>query len=262
MRKLENTRGITLIALVITIIVLIILAGVSITMLSGDNSILQKAGEAKTMTEDKGITERVQTAYLSALTTGKGQITQELFETELDKEFGENGYELSTDDATDEWVVKVEGKERYRVGKPTQSASTPVTPTTSGGAGLQADGSFIGLKSIGKGSAGQTDNYWNENRGMTLITGVGENGGYKFTSGHFVHISSYDGWLWDDAENDWVQKTGADVYLCWNADYGTITSEQDLIDYTDNHGITTYWDIFDASSGAWLLSGINGADYT
>ena len=118
--KNDKNAGITLIALVITIIVLLILAGVSINMLSGDNSILQKAGEAKTMTEDKGITERVQTAYLSALITGKGQITQELFETELDKEFGENGYELSTDDATDEWVVKVEGKERYRVGKPTQ----------------------------------------------------------------------------------------------------------------------------------------------
>ena len=119
-KSLKTSNGITLIALVITIIVLIILAGVSINMLSGDNSILQKAGEAKTMTEDKGITERVQTACLSALITGKGQITQELFETELDKEFGENGYELSTDDATDEWVVKVEGKERYRVGKPTQ----------------------------------------------------------------------------------------------------------------------------------------------
>ena len=217
-------------------------------MLSGDNSILQKASEAKTMTEDKGITERVQTAYLGALTIGKGKITQELFETELDKEFGENGYELTTDDATDEWVVKVESEERYRVGKPTLSASTP-----SSGAGLQADGSFIGLKSIGKKVAGEVDNHWNENRGLTLITGIGENGGYKFTSGHFVHVSSYDGHLWNETTSSFEIKTGADVYLCWNADYGTITSKQDLFDYANSHG-STYWDIFDASSGAWLIN--------
>ena len=40
---MRNNKGITLIALVITIIVLLILAGVSIAMLSGDNSILGNA---------------------------------------------------------------------------------------------------------------------------------------------------------------------------------------------------------------------------
>ena len=40
---MKNQRGITLIALVITIIVLLILAGVSIAMLTGDNGILSNA---------------------------------------------------------------------------------------------------------------------------------------------------------------------------------------------------------------------------
>ena len=40
-------RGITLIALVITIIVLLILAGVSIAMLTGDNGILTQGNNAK-----------------------------------------------------------------------------------------------------------------------------------------------------------------------------------------------------------------------
>lgn len=40
---MKNQKGITLIALVITIIVLIILAGVSIAMLSGENGLLTKA---------------------------------------------------------------------------------------------------------------------------------------------------------------------------------------------------------------------------
>jgi len=43
----KGNTGITLIALVVTIIVLLILAGISISMLSGDNGILQKAIETK-----------------------------------------------------------------------------------------------------------------------------------------------------------------------------------------------------------------------
>ena len=49
-KKLES-KGITLIALVITIIVLLILAGVSIAMLTGENGILTQAQKAKDETE-------------------------------------------------------------------------------------------------------------------------------------------------------------------------------------------------------------------
>ena len=51
-RFINNERGITLIALVITVIVLLILAGVAISMLSGENGILRKAAEAKIKTEE------------------------------------------------------------------------------------------------------------------------------------------------------------------------------------------------------------------
>ena len=44
---LKKNNGITLIALVITIIVLLILAGVSIAMLTGDNGVLTRASSAK-----------------------------------------------------------------------------------------------------------------------------------------------------------------------------------------------------------------------
>ena len=47
----RKNKGITLIALVITIIVLLILAGVSIAMLTGENGILSQAQKAKTETE-------------------------------------------------------------------------------------------------------------------------------------------------------------------------------------------------------------------
>lgn len=43
---MKNNKGITLIALVVTIIVLLILAGVSIAMLTGQNGILNRSQEA------------------------------------------------------------------------------------------------------------------------------------------------------------------------------------------------------------------------
>ena len=47
----KNERGITLIALVVTIVVLIILAGISISMLTGENGIITRAQESKIQTE-------------------------------------------------------------------------------------------------------------------------------------------------------------------------------------------------------------------
>ena len=56
---LKNNKGITLIALVITIIVLLILAGVSIAMLTGENGILNQASRAGDETNRAEVLERV-----------------------------------------------------------------------------------------------------------------------------------------------------------------------------------------------------------
>ena len=50
-KDLKNTKGITLIALVITIIILIILAGISVAALSGENGLIKRAANAKKNTE-------------------------------------------------------------------------------------------------------------------------------------------------------------------------------------------------------------------
>ena len=57
--KKKSTNGITLIALVITIIVLLILAGISISMLAGENSILNNATRAKDATRGGEVQETV-----------------------------------------------------------------------------------------------------------------------------------------------------------------------------------------------------------
>ena len=56
---MKNERGITLIALVITIIVLLILAAVSISTLTGDNGILSKASGTKLASEQAEILEQL-----------------------------------------------------------------------------------------------------------------------------------------------------------------------------------------------------------
>ena len=56
---MKNNKGITLIALVITIIVLLILAGVTIAMLTGDNGILTKTNQAKTNTTKGEVADKI-----------------------------------------------------------------------------------------------------------------------------------------------------------------------------------------------------------
>lgn len=55
--KLKENQGITLIALVITIIVLLILAGISIAMLTGNNGMITKVTSAVEETEISTIKE-------------------------------------------------------------------------------------------------------------------------------------------------------------------------------------------------------------
>ena len=84
----KSTKGITLIALVVTIIILLILAGVLIAMLTGNNGVLTQAKSAKEKTGEKGEQERVNLAASSAMTLGMGTITTENLNKAIQDEFG------------------------------------------------------------------------------------------------------------------------------------------------------------------------------
>ena len=85
---LKASNGITLIALVITIIVLLILAGISISMLSGDNGILQKATLSKEKTERAQIIENAQIDILGQQAENRGKnISKQQLATILNKYF-------------------------------------------------------------------------------------------------------------------------------------------------------------------------------
>jgi len=81
----KNARGITLIALVITVIVLLILAAVTINALSGDNGILKRATEAKQKTRRADALEKIQVAVMTATANGVGEVNPDDLKAELEK---------------------------------------------------------------------------------------------------------------------------------------------------------------------------------
>ena len=65
---MEKNTGITMISLVVTIIVLIILAGVSMSMIVGDNGIITQAQNAKKKTEEAQAREKLDIALMELQT--------------------------------------------------------------------------------------------------------------------------------------------------------------------------------------------------
>ena len=64
MNKLKNKKGITLIALVVTVVVLIILAGVSINAVIGDDGIIKKAQNSANLTKEAEVKESINRTIL------------------------------------------------------------------------------------------------------------------------------------------------------------------------------------------------------
>ena len=83
--KKQKSSGITLIALIITIIVLLILASVSIATLVGENGIVTKAREAKENTEIASIKEQIQMDIFGKQVENQGKITDENLKEILEK---------------------------------------------------------------------------------------------------------------------------------------------------------------------------------
>ena len=107
-QRLRKNKGITLIALVITIIVLLIHAGVSIAMLTGNNGILTQAQNAKKQTDIASEKEAVSLAYTTAYAknNGEGKVTYSQMQDALD----DNG---TNAEASGNIIVYFPDSERY-----------------------------------------------------------------------------------------------------------------------------------------------------
>ena len=97
LKEKNETKGITLIALVITIIVLLILAGVSIATLTGNNGVLNQANRAKTENEKATELEMVKLAVTSidAGNLNKKEYNSAELQEEMDRVAGNEKTEVS-----------------------------------------------------------------------------------------------------------------------------------------------------------------------
>ena len=97
-QKLKNEEGITLVALVITIIVLLILAGVTLSMVMGESGIFGKANSAKEKTQLSNAEETIKLAVLEnqvKSVSGDVALTNDKLKEEIAKKLTEQGYTVS-----------------------------------------------------------------------------------------------------------------------------------------------------------------------
>ena len=107
--RVNGKNGITLIALVITIIVLLILAGVTIATLTGDNGILTKAQSAKKVSTDAEIEEKIKLAVIASKINESNTVDTDVLTKELNNQFVDDGWEKTEIDANT-WKVTVNGQ--------------------------------------------------------------------------------------------------------------------------------------------------------
>ena len=96
--QVNEKNGITLIALVITIIVLLILAGVTVATLTGDNGLLTKAGEAKKASEQANLEEEVKLALIEGQTDkyfNSNSNMQDKLKSIFEKSYGQGNIDVT-----------------------------------------------------------------------------------------------------------------------------------------------------------------------
>lgn len=86
---LKNNKGITLVALVVTIVILLILAGVSLNLVLGDNGIVRKAQEAREKTEEADARDKVELAIAEYPLASDGQSFEDFLNSKVPKDFDE-----------------------------------------------------------------------------------------------------------------------------------------------------------------------------
>ena len=121
MRKTKMQKGITLIALIITIVVILILAAVTMSVLS-DSGIINRAKNAQTEYEIGEEKEKVTLAANEAFLSGLGTITEEDLADALDSNFGAGEYSIDSSNSEYFTVTITKSGREYKVYKNTLMA--------------------------------------------------------------------------------------------------------------------------------------------
>jgi len=268
---LKDNKGITLVALVVTIIVLIILAGISINTILGDNGIISKANEAKQAQEIAEIKETLRLEIISKemQKVGNGEvITQDEIEQIL-VEYGtvnknndgtiksvtltDKNYEILLIEIYNERTQKLPADGRYSTIK---KVNTPKIDESQGMKLVTFDRTTKTWKEdvtnsdyeyiAGTGTADNTSSRW----ANAIVTGDG-------IDSYFIWIPRYAYKI--DTTNQkidvkFIQGTGttaADGTVCKYADDSTLTAN----DYIVHPAFTSNADLgggFGELSGLWI----------
>ena len=112
MPKPKENKGITLIALIITIIVLLILAGVTISAISGNESTMEKAKQAKELNDDANETEQIKIAVIGAISEGNtAKVNAENLKNALNGIVPQEEIDKITGNGP--WIIKKEEREFF-----------------------------------------------------------------------------------------------------------------------------------------------------
>ena len=113
----KKNKGITLVALVITIIILLILAGVSISTLTGQNGILKRVTEAKKTTEVASEKEGIQMAVTTSQMASANytSIKKDVLQSELNSYFGKEKATLEDNKDGSYTVTMNNSKRKYTI---------------------------------------------------------------------------------------------------------------------------------------------------
>ena len=184
---LKRSKGITLIALVVTIIVLLILAGISISMLMGQNGILNRAAESKrehTVAQER---EAIAIAYSASMNVDNiGKVTGLELQNELDKIMKNTAV---TENDTDLNILFKDTLHRYTISQDgtitkkddlTPEEANKIVRILSSNMVLTADGT---VKYIGNESLNTTDCTKLNTSDAKIIT---NNGIIKSAEGYFI----------------------------------------------------------------------------
>ncbi len=115
--EMREKSGITLITLAVTIIILLILAGITIATITSDNGIIKNASDAKEQTEIAEEKEIVDRATIQAMGNNKrGNLVEDELQEQLDK-ITDSGKTEVSDNGEEFEVVFVDSNRYYTVDK-------------------------------------------------------------------------------------------------------------------------------------------------